>query len=272
MHKQNIPGKFGTMRLFNCLFLLVSMFLISCEKDPLNNCDCTLTTKGLLCKTYFFEYNECIGYVDYAYNNKLQRQTESFKTVKGKLKKVIASTYNDQGNIIETYVDIKSPAKTEKTTFTYNASNRIDKIEQFENEKLIKNKLFFYNESGQLEKSKIYNLGISDSIILYEYDTKGLLWRESSLNGDSIVSSYKIHLFYDNNIERVNLYNSNNAYLGYNLQIFNTMGNIISYLTYSRTNELTEKITYEYENNLLIKESKLNGFNQLISYTAHFYS
>jgi len=260
------------MKLYKCLLLLITIFLISCEKDPLINCNCTLPYKDMLCKTYLFENDKCVGYIDYSYNTQLQKETEDYLSVKGKVEKTISYTYNSLGFISEKKVNTISPAKTERISYTYNTSGKLEKLEQLENEVLIKSKTFLYNDSSKLQQIKIYSNGVIDSLISFEYDCDGKLWRESFFNKDSSLSSYQIHQFYFNDIESVNLFNANDVYLGYNLWVHDSGGKIISYAEYNQTNDLVNKTTYTYENNLLVKETTIDGFGKVISYNVYFYS
>jgi len=226
----------------------------------------------MLCKKYLFDNNICIGYIDYDYNAQLLKETENYKTVKGKVEKTISFTYNSMGSVSCENIKTISPVKNVSFLYSYNAANKIEKIEQRENESLVKSSLFLYNDSNVLQKTEIYNSGVLDSLILFEYDTAGKLWRQSVFGNDSALISYQIHQFFFNGIERINFFNSNDVYLGYNLFVHNNDGNMFSFATYGSANDLLEKTIYEYENKLLIKETTADGFGKTIRYLVYFYS
>ena len=272
MPKPSIRGRYGMMKLSSCIVLLIVALFYSCQKDSLMNCNCTLPAKDMLCKTYLFNNEVCIGYIEYAYNAQLQKETETYKSVKGKIEKTISYTYNNAGFISEMIIETRSPEKKERISYVYNLTNKIENIEIFDDETLIKSKLYAYNNSNELQQTKIISGGVLDTLISFEYDVEGKLWRESFYNSDSLLSSYQIHQFYFNGIERVNFYNANDVYSGYNLWVHDSDGNIISFSDYDQTNNLIEKTIYTYENRLLKKVSTQDGFGHEISYIAYFYS
>ena len=260
------------MKFFKYLFFFISLLFLSCEKDPLINYDCSLPADGLLCKTYIFENSQCIGYIDYEYNANLQKETEYLKTPKGKVEKTFSYVYNAQGLISEENIDKNSSTKNEKIVYSYSATNKILKTEHFDNEMLSNSAVYVYDSTDNLTTTNIFYQSALDTVIKFEYDTKGKLWRQSFYNKDNSISSYQIHIYFDNGVERINLFNVNDVYLGYNLLTFNASGNITLFSAFDRDNVLTEKIIYDYENDRLIKETRKDGAENIVSYKVLFYS
>ncbi len=272
MHKQNIRGKYGSMKQLSFVFVFIfTLFLSACHKDELIN-DCDLPYPDLLCKKYIFENNKCIGYIDYDYNTCLQKLHEAYKNTKGLVRKTILFAYNAQGMISEEQQIVTHSDISDIKKYHYNPLNKIEKIEYFTNDTYTGVKQFYYSNNSLLQKISIFTEKQLDTLIIFEYDTDGKLWRQSYFNKDSSLVSQQIHQFFDNGVERIMLYNANFVYLGYLLIRTNNMGDILSTATYSRNDELLEKTIFEYDNNKLIKETKLDGCEQVVAYNVYFYS
>jgi len=260
------------MKIYKYLVFFISLLFFSCEKDPLINYNCSLPYDGLLCKTYLFENNLCIGYIDYEYNVNLLKEKEYLKTPKGRVEKTFSFVYNNQGLISEAYINKESQTKSEKTLFNYSATNKILKTEHYVNEVLIDYSENTYDADDNLLEKSIYYQGALDSVIKFEYDSEGKLWRQSFYNEDNTLASYQIHIYFDNGVERINLFNAKDVYLGYVLLTFNDSEKMTSYAEFDKDNQLTEKIICDYENDRLIKETVKDGAENIVSYKILFYS
>lgn len=264
-------GKFGMMKPFKLFILFFSFFFVSCEKDKLIN-DCSLPYPDLLCKTYLFENDICIGYINYDYNTALQKTSEEYKTINGKTEKSICFKYNQQELLLEERIIKNNKTDNEVISYEYTAFQKVEKKEYFKNENLVKSIHYFYDNTDKIEQIKIFNQSSLDSLIVFEYDNEGLLWRQSYFDKDNTLLSYEIHQFYDNNIERIIFYNAKDLIQGFHLLQRDAEEKMLSQKVYDRNNELVEKTVYEYENTFLIKVSKLDAYDKVKSYTVYFYS
>lgn len=265
-------GKYGMMKKYKQYLLFgLSFFLFThCEKDPMTSYDCNLEHSGLLCRTYLLEGDKSIGYIDHTYKG-LEPYKFFYRDNKGKLRQTVTHTYNSQGTLIEKqYIRVTAPDKMYQ--YAYTNFGELSLITAFEDNKEIKRTVFHYNEKQMLEKEEVFVKGQRDTLVSYEYDSSGELWRQSFFNSSNTLINYKIHTFFDNGITRINSYNSKDIFTGYEIFVNNAYGDIHKHAVYNHLYELTNKKVYDYDNRQLVKLSTFNGLMQLVSQKFFLYS
>jgi len=251
------------------LLFFVIIFACSCEKDPLSADDCAQIYPGLLCRTYLFEADKGIGYIDYQYDNKILTK-EFYKNVKGEVRKAIEYSYNsDLLIVIEKSVDNNSNIREIK--YIYTDFNELTECTHYENSVLIAQYNFYYDDLNRLVKQEILHQEMRDSILTYEYDNEGRLWRLSYHDGQMALLGYEIYVIYSNNIKRINTYNPKHNFMGYNLFVYNN-NMLETHIFYDMNYNIILRNTYHYKNNELILHEVFNKENQRISHKELFYS
>ncbi|OPZ95486.1 MAG: hypothetical protein BWY70_01994 [Bacteroidetes bacterium ADurb.Bin408] len=271
MHRLNIRGKYGRMRTCNILLLFLLLSLLSCEKDPLINGNCSQTPPGMLCKTYFFENDQCIGYIEHYYDSAYRERNQIYRNPKGRNKMKVTFSYNASGLLSVKHVNKEASGNTESTLYVYNSNSTPLREEYYANGTLLGKKEFFFTDS-LLTGMKVYYNNEPDSIITLEYDTDHFLWRKSIFNSDSTLMAREIHSFYENNIERIDLYDAFNVFRGYQLLHSDSNGNLLTNAHYKSDQTLTEMISYTYSAGKPERITFLDALGKVKSYTAFFYN
>lgn len=271
MRRQSIRGTSGKMKTFSVFLWVLLLFLMACEKDPLINGDCSQTPPGMLCKTYFFENDLCIGYIEHHYDNAYREESQVYKSPKGQIKMTVTFTYNAVGLKTEERIIKETSDNTESIFYYYNSLSKPTLEEYYTNGSLSGKKAYFYNDT-LLTEIQISNTEGLDSVITYEYDTDYFLWRTSFFNRDSTLISREIHSFYENNIERIDLYDAFNVFKGYHLLHSDSNGNMLTDARYNADQILNEKIIYTYIAGKPEKISLTDAMGQVKSYTVFFYN
>jgi len=264
-------GKYGTMKLFKIIIFLVLTGLMSCQKDVLIN-DCTLAYPGLLCKSFFFEGENCIGYTENEYNSNLQKIKTIYKSTAGKAEKTIEYTYNCANLIVEEHIYGKNNALKEVILYKYTPSDLLEKASHFVDGNETRTITHIYLSDNKLEETQVLTQGALDTVIRFEYDTRNKLWRKSYYTKDNALLQYQIHEYFDNNIERIKFYNAKDIYQGYHMLQFNEEMKSLIFITYDRENKIVEKLMFEYEDGFLIGIEKKDAYNTIKSKIIHFYS
>ena len=106
-----------------------------------------------------------------------------------------------------------------------------------------------YNENGKLLKTTSYSSGELNGYTLYEYDSKGnrtksVYWYLN--NGEEAIGSWRIYEY-------------------------NSKGNLVKETGYNSDNTVYSINTYEYNNDLLTKETSWQQYNDVTNETAYKY-
>lgn len=269
MCKPNTHGIFGMMKHIKLLLLIATVLLASCQKDaPIS--ECSLPYSGLLCKTYIYENDACIGYIAHDYDNTLRKTHDIFKTVKGRTDKTVIYTYTNNRLSEEQHLNA-SDKETRLIRYAYTDAGLFLKTEYFAgNTPELSHHYTYIN--NKLSEELIDYVSGNDTLIRYEYDFQGELWRKSYLLNSTSLIKYQIHEFFDNQSERIKFYDARHMYRGYKLIETNTDGSLKSETTYNSENTLTEKTTYNY-NHLGITAEKVYDSNMNVKgYKLYYYS
>ncbi|MDD3877527.1 MAG: hypothetical protein PHT69_12980 [Bacteroidales bacterium] len=261
----------GLLILILLLFLNICFFS-NCEKDPVIAFDCDLDKSGLLCKTYQFEDQKCVGYVRYKYTENDSVLTSTYFDIDENVKKKIEYSYDSEGFLVEKKTLISESNKLEKELNSYN-NGLLSQTKNYIGETLTSEIHFFYNNSGVCNRVEFLNQeGVVDSLILYEYDSMDILWRKSYFKGETALLRYEIHEWFDNSVKRIDHYNGNDVFLGYELLLFNSDGLLREQSVYNHNLVLSGKDIYEFEDKKLVKLLSYNGLMNLIAHKILIYS
>ncbi len=271
MHKLKNHGVSGMTTLYS-LWVYSFLFLItlcSCAKDSVTALDCSNTAYDQVCRTYIFENEKSIGYIDHRYPDK--QHVKSYNNNRGQTQKTVHVFFNHQN--LKSQKIVSSLSQASKTfSYSYNDAGKMLRIIKKNNGQLEKKTLFYYDSLLHLKSTEIFSGQQLDTLITYEYDNSGDLWRKTYYNADSATIKYAIFQYFTNDVVKISTYNSKNVFTGYTLNLYNTYGLIKSAATYDHNEDLVTKVEYFYDSGRLIEKSVYDRHHQRIRHKVLLYN
>jgi len=209
-------------RLFIAFLIPIIVSIESCKHDEFPVCDCDGNHNGLLCMEYYFDSDGYQSKKQYKYNNKKQKVSLTSENKEGRLQYTYYEL-NEAGLITKEEWNSKSVTDS-IITFKYDNSGEIISREKEIHGNKVHNIDYFYNYKGFQTGSNTYLNGELHEIETKEYDSKDKLWKIAKYSRDSALIKYDILHFYDNDIIKIEQYNSKGEKTGYRLIFFNEEG------------------------------------------------
>lgn len=245
------------MRNNSVKYTLIAMFSLvcftACEKQELTSCEGS-GPKDEICKTLYYEQDVLTEVVEYWYGENNFPILQLHKNKKGKNIGKVTLEHNNQGlKTSSTYTDSKEE-KIQQEQWSYDSSDRLINYKlvireqetevnyDYQEQKLVKS----FKVNGVENGKHITNYVLNDTSVYeqLEYDAEGKL-----------KSMLKYEWFAE--VLRVEKYNGEGAFEGYEVQRFNEEGQLLENRLYDENSSLTSHTSYNYLNGKL-KNYELN--------------
>jgi len=272
------PGGFGIIcnfekrKLLNRYLLILLIFLLfTCKKDNIVPCQCNENSNGLLCRVYEYVEEECVGYINFEYNDNDALSKQYYFSVIGNLKKYSVFNYSSNGYITDqTDFDNKHEI-INRYVYGYNSFDSIESISLYKNLILEEKCNYVYNTSYLLTGIFSFHQNQLFSYELYQYDAENIIWKLSEYSQDSVLQSYTIFQHFNNGVIREDYYNGSFEFTGYKTRLY-TSDNLISIINiYNKDGITSSRDVFEYNNKSLTKYSKFNSEGERILQTIYQY-
>jgi|GEM_PF-3861604 len=246
--------------------------MYACSKDELLECDCGQDFIGKLCREYHFENNECIGFIDYSYDDNLKLVSEKYSNKQSVVKKIINYEYNSKGQLAkkaEIYTDNYLYNNT--IIYHYNFFDSLSERILYQNNSVVYEEAIEYDS---LKNKCLVTKKVADTIQSYKtysYDSDNKLWKIKSFQSSgSLIESFEYNYYYDNTM-RINKYDSLTNFNGYELYRYNTSLQIIEKIIYDKDKILVNDDVFDYNDNRLSKVTTYDQYEKIISYILYKY-
>jgi len=261
---------FKSISIKTAIFMLVSLgcFLISCstKKDKIKSTteiDMTKSTTEKNKPKSTLEEEGLKGKVKSLIETENNPEDTLGEIRKKYIQLRIITSFDEDGNILETANYDNLGKEYAKETFNYDANGRVIERRRYQNNNLFYTYTYKYDNKGHnIEMNTSSNIGLPAIKVIRKFDEKGNKIEEYGYNADSILFS-KIMSKYDSSGHEIEIngYNSDGSLDDKSTFKYDEKGNRIENNHSSLEEKINEIISYKYdENNNLVEEiHKLNG-------------